>query len=145
MSVPQKSARRQHFDEDLPEDVEAVLDVAAILQIREFDLFHVAYRWFYGHASNEDQIERHFVLYMFKSVVPHWVRQFTRAALDLHAEGRLDPSKFGIDRLPAATPQSVASGLRYTVILVSTVALLVLMAEASSKLFNLKCVLPPCY
>lgn len=140
-----KKARHRHFDENLPEDVEAVLDVAAILQIREFDVFQVAYRWFYGRPSNEEQIERHFVLYMFKSVVPHWVRQFTRAALDLNAQGRLDPTEFGIDRLPSATPQSVASGLRYTVILASTVALLILMAEATTKLLKLKCVLPPCY
>ncbi|MDH3640439.1 MAG: hypothetical protein OES09_18545 [Gammaproteobacteria bacterium] len=145
MPLRNQNLRRQHFDEDLSEDVEAVLDVAAILQIREFDLFHVAYRWFYGSVSSEDQMERHFVLYMFKSVVPPWVRQFTRAALDLNAEGRLDRSEFGIDRLPTATPESVATGLRYAVILASAVAFLVLMAEAANKLFKLNCLLPPCY
>ncbi len=145
MSPPIRPTRQRHFDEDLPDDVEAVLDVAAILQIREFDVFHAAHLWFYGRAPSEDQIERHFVLYMFKSVVPHWVRQFTRKILDLDAEGRLDPSEFGIDRLPPASPQSVATGLRYTVALASTVAFLVLMAQATTKLFKLKCLLPPCY
>ena len=138
-------ARRHYFDEDIPEDVEEVLDVAAMLEIKEFDVFRAAFNWWHGGQSTEQQIEPYFSNYMFHSIVPPWVRQFTRMALRLKSEGRLDRHELGIHRLPDATPQTVARGVRYAVLLVTVVATLVFLANAAQHLLQLRCLLPPCY
>ncbi|MFQ5994955.1 MAG: hypothetical protein ACE5K1_07650 [Acidiferrobacterales bacterium] len=135
--------RKKHFDEDIPGDVEEVLDVAAHLDIREFDVFHLAYNWWHGTKPTDAKIEPFFVRYMFDSVVPHWVRQFTRMALQLKAEGRLDPDAFGVQRLPADA-RMVSQGIRYGIILVTVLSALVIVAHLSRELFS-HCMFPPCY
>ncbi len=134
---------RKHFDEDIPSDVEEVLDVAAHLDIREFDVFHLAYSWWHGHSSTDSKIEPFFVKYMFESVVPPWVRQFTRMALRLREEGRLDRDQFGIHRLPADA-KMVSQGIRHGIILVAVLSTLFIIAHLSQDLFS-RCMFPPCY
>lgn len=134
---------KKHFDEDIPVDVEEVLDVAAHLDMREFDVFHLAYSWWHGQDSTDANIEPFFVKYMFHSVVPPWVRQFTRMALRLKAEGRLNAGDFGIHRLPA-TAAMVSKGIRYAIILVMTLATLIILAQLSVDLYS-RCMFPPCY
>lgn len=133
------------MDEPLPEDIADVLEISAILEIREYDLFGLAYYWWFGRPSPEKVLESHFARYMFNRIVPLWVRQYSRMVLELQEKGNLDREALGVDRLPDATPESVRAGVRYAVILVSTLCLLVLIAEFAFKYLKLPCFFPPCY
>ncbi len=133
------------MDENLPEDIEDVLELSALLEIREYDLFGLAYHWWFGRLPNKRVLETHFVRYMFNKIVPHWMRHYSRMLLDLREQGILDREKLGISRLPNATPQSVRAGLRYTVILFSILGLLILIAELAVQFSVLPCMFPPCY
>ena len=137
---------KKHFDEDLPVDVEEVLDVAAALDINEFEVFHLAYDWWHGETSTDAEIEPIFVKYMFNSVVPPWVRQFTRMALQLRDEDRLDPDAFGVQQEPADA-KMVSQGIRYSIILVMTLGALFMLAYLSRDvvLTYAYCMFPPCY
>ncbi len=137
--------RIRHMDEDLPDDIEDVLEVTAMLEVREYDFFDLAYRWWFGQAPNYQILERHFVRYMFNKIVPHWVRDYCRMIVDLQSQGILDKEELGISKLPDATPQSVRAGLRYFVMLLITMGLLVLIAEVAVQFWVLPCMFPPCY
>ena len=137
--------RFHHMDENLPADIEDVLELSAILEVREYDLFGLAYHWWFGHPANNKVLERHFVRYMFNKIVPHWMRHYSRMLLDLREQGILDKEELGISALPNATPQSVRAGLRYTVIVFSLLGLLILIAELAAQFTNLPCMFPPCY
>lgn len=95
-------------DKPIPPDVCHVLDTAALLQVTEFRLFEIAYRFWYGRDVSEQSIEKYFVHYMFRSVVPFWVRQLCRRVLEAQAKGTLDPTEFGVQ--PKAVPASDAYG-----------------------------------
>ncbi len=84
-------------EKSIPADVRNVLDAAALLQVSEFCLFQLAYRHWHGSDTSEGSIERHFIPYMFRSVVPFWVRQLCRRVLQAAADGTLDPVDFGIE------------------------------------------------
>ena len=133
------------MDEPLPEDIADVLEISAVLEIREYDLFGLAYYWWFGKPSPEKVLESHFARYMFNRIVPLWVRQYSRMVLELQEKGSLDREALGVDRLPDATPESVRAGVRYAVILVTTLCLLVLIAEFAFKYLKLPCFFPPCY
>jgi hypothetical protein len=137
---------KKHFDEDIPVDVEEVLDVAAALDIKEFEVFHLAYDWWHGEKSTDAEIEPVFVKYMFNSVVPPWVRQFTRMALQLRDEDRLDPDAFGVQQEPADA-KMVSQGVRHSIILVLTLAALFMLGYLSRDLIftYAYCMFPPCY
>ena len=94
------------IEKSLPADVRDVLDAAALLQVTEFRLFHIAYRFWHGRDASDQSIEQFFVPYMFRSVVPFWVRQLCRHILQADAEGRLNPASYGLklrqQRLPVA-------------------------------------------
>ena len=133
------------MDENLPDDIEDVLEIAAILEVREYDLFALGYRWWFGRPPSNQVLESYFARYMFNKVVPHWMRHYSRMLLDLRGQGKLDREELGIDRLPDATPRSVRAGLRYTVIIFMVLALLVLIAELAAKYSIFSCMFPPCY
>jgi hypothetical protein len=73
------------------------MDAAALLEIREFDLFHLAWRNWSGHVAGDRAIEKHFVDYMFHQRVPPWVRHFCRDVLARAEAGRLDRRAFGLE------------------------------------------------
>lgn len=137
---------KKHFDEDLAIDVEEVLDVAAALDIKEFEVFRLAHNWWHGGKSTDAEIEPIFVKYMFNSAVPPWVRQFTRMALRLRDEGQLDPDAFGVQEDPADA-KMVSQGIRYSIILVMTLGALFMLAYLSRDLIltYAYCMFPPCY
>ena len=140
-----KLKKLSSMDEPLPEDIADVLEISAILEIREYDLFGLAYYWWFGRPSPEKVLESHFARYMFNQIVPLWVRQYSRMVLELREKGSLDREALGVDRLPDATPESVRAGVRYAVILVTTLCILVLIAEFAFKYLKLPCFFPPCY
>lgn len=94
-------------EKSIPLDVRNVLDTAAVLQVTEFNLFRIAYRHWHGCDASERSIEQFFVPYMFRSIVPYWVRQLCRHVLRADAEGTLDPAEFGINRpVKGASPNT---------------------------------------
>ncbi len=94
-------------EKSIPVDVRNVLDAAALLEVSEFCLFQLAYRHWHGSDTSERLIERHFVLYMFRSVVPFWVRQLCRRVLQASADGTFDPVDFGVEPNRAGEHQPV--------------------------------------
>lgn len=99
MEMPKSCGRRKR-----PEDSRSVMDAAAALRVREYDLFRLAWRRWWGRDPDDKALERFFVTYMFRHVVPPWARHFCREVLAREKEGRLDPADFGVD--PAARRES---------------------------------------
>jgi hypothetical protein len=94
----------QRMDGDTSADGRLVMDAAAALDIREFDLFLLAYRRRFDREPLPDRIEDIFANYMFTQEAPVYVRQFAREALAKAKAGVLDPSQFGVAPRPAAAP-----------------------------------------
>lgn len=134
------------FDQALRPDIHSVLDAAALLDITEFELFRLAYERWHGAPVDEAVLESFFVAYMFNDVVPMWVRYFSRLVQRRSQLGTLDYKEFGVN-LSMRTPQMVRRGVRFTVILVTVLATLVVLAETAAQLMNLgeRCMFPPCY
>ena len=86
----------QRMDGDTSDDGRLVMDAAAALDIREFDLFVLAYRRRFERDPLPDRIEDIFAHYMFSQEAPAYVRQFAREALEQAAAGALDPTEFGV-------------------------------------------------
>ncbi len=138
--------RKRHFDEgDTAEDVYDVLESAALLDITEFRLFQIAYNWSFGRTATEEQIEAHYIPYMFEKVVPSWVQRFTDQVLQMDAEGGVDPEVFGI--FPReSTAQDRSRGRVYALYLVTACLTVYLLAELAVDALRLyHCTLPPCY
>ncbi len=135
----------RYLEEELPEDMLHVLEISAQLEIKEFHLFDLAYRWWFGRVASDHVLENHFARYMIKKIVPDWVRQYCRMILELQAQNKLDRAALGIENLPDSTPQSVRAGLRYTVMLIFAMGLLVLFAELAVQIRRFGCMFPPCY
>lgn len=90
-----------------PDDTRLVLDAAAALEVQEYDLFVLAYRWWFGQEAPRQSLERTFVAYMFHHVVPPWVRQFAREVLSRADSGGrgLAPLQVAQVREPAQPPR----------------------------------------
>jgi hypothetical protein len=97
-------SRPPRFAAALPADAERVAKAALLLQIREIDLFRLAWRRWYGADGPEPVIERHFVAYMFRHRVPPWVRHLCRQVIRQALAGRLDRGAFGVAELPRREP-----------------------------------------
>lgn len=94
------------MDSDTSADGRLVMDAAAALDIREFDVFLLAYRRRFDRDPLPERIEDIFATYMFGQETPVYVRQFAREAVSAAAAGRLDPSVFGVAPKPVpATDQ----------------------------------------
>lgn len=128
------------------EDVRQAMDAARILDIKEFDLFRLAWRHWNSSAPNEKMLERAFAQYMLYQRVPTWVRQFARDVLRLNGNGTLNPSKLGVSlvRKPPAAPPPHA---RLTVAGVAAlaclfVALLISTPNAGGSTGRIGCAAP---
>jgi len=133
--------RRAHT----PPDVLDVLRTSGLLGVSEFRVFELAYTHWYGVATDERAIERHFVPYMFREQVPPWVRAFTRKVLALEQAGTLDPAGFGIER-EQSTTRDLVSGLFSAVFIVAAMTVLVLLAKVTAERLGLaECLFPPCF
>lgn len=132
------------FEPQLPADVTGVLKTAALLDATEFRVFELAYREWHGRDLDADQIEAHFVTYMFKGIVPIWVRQFTRKTL--RYANRQGVSEDDLVEPDTATP-SIAKGVRFLLAVVSILTFLFFVASSSDYLSSVtqECYFPPCY
>ncbi|HUT51645.1 MAG TPA: hypothetical protein VM325_20140 [Alphaproteobacteria bacterium] len=94
----------QRMDADTAADGRLVMDAAAALDIREFDVFMLAYQRRFERDPLPDRIEDIFARYMFVQEAPAYVRQFAREALAQAQSGALDPAAFGVPPKPHAGP-----------------------------------------
>ena len=140
--------RAQFFDERrLDPDCLDVLHATALLEITEFELFHIAYRWWHGHEAQAKELEDSFFIpYMFQERVPSWVRQFAREIVSEDEENRLDPTRYGIYPKQFSNSQ-FQRGLRYALWLVVILAIFMTMILAYEELapWADRCFFPPCY
>jgi hypothetical protein len=139
--------RRLFFDEKkMAGDVADVLEAAALLEVTEFQLFHMAYRRWYGAEIGNDGLERHYLPYMFKSQVPSWVRALARDVIaDADAE-RLDPRVYGVHPRPLSMDM-YNRGLRSFLWIAVILGTLLTGAATIAELvpWYESCYFPPCY
>ncbi|TDJ62596.1 MAG: hypothetical protein E2O37_10565 [Proteobacteria bacterium] len=114
-------------EKSIPLDVRNVLDTAALLQVTEFNLFRMAYRHWHGRDASERSIEQFFAPYMFRSIVPYWVRQLCRHVLQADVEGTLAPIEFGVTQ-PAEQVNSTTPFLSAVVVVGAALGMLVIAA-----------------
>jgi len=76
----------------------AVAEAALALGLKEFDLFRLAYRRWFGRQPDEKLLENAFAAYMFGRAVPTWVRHLSRQVVDQRRRGTLDAEAFGAGR-----------------------------------------------
>ncbi len=65
----------------------AALEVAGF-EVREFDLFALAHRWWFGRRLDRQALERVFAAYMFAGAVPPWARHYAREILRKSGMGK---------------------------------------------------------
>ena len=78
-------------------DVRHVSETASVLCISEFEIFRLAYRFWYQRELRAVVLDEAFADYLHHQTVPSWVRDFCRRVLNLAAVGQLRPSDFGVD------------------------------------------------
>lgn len=134
------------FDENLAPDIDSVLNATALLDITEWDFFNLAYNRWHGGPAEEGIMEPIFAAYMFKDIVPLWVRDFARLVERLYQRGRLDRQALGVHRLPSSR-QMVSRGMRYGVFIVVVVTVLIVFVEFVAQIVKIgeRCLFPPCY
>ena len=88
----------------IPPDLRLVSDAAAVLQLREFDLFRAAWQSWFGRAPDDRTVERVFVDYLFHQSIPLWVRQFARRVVRDSETGGIDPEGLGVAHYPRQEP-----------------------------------------
>jgi len=132
------------LEPQLPADETGVLRTAALLDATEFRVFELTYHEWHGIDLDTDQIEVHFVTYMFNGTVPIWVRQFTRKTLQYADKQGINVDDFGE---PSSASPSIGKGLRFLFVAVGIVTLLIIVAGSSDYLSSVaqECYFPPCY
>lgn len=101
-----------------------ILEVAALLEVKEFDLFARAHRWWFGRCLDRERLERVFAAYMFGGVVPPWARHYAREVLRELGSDAPDLARFGFER-PRESPRPPPLGRRIVAAAVVVVALIV--------------------
>ena len=116
---------KQYFDEDLSEDSLHLLEAAAALEVKEYTLFELAYRQWYGKKPLNHVIAAHFSNYMFHGHIPAWVRSFSRQIVDLHGRDQLNPRDFGVYQ-PLPSKRLIRIGRAFSAFLVLTFVVLLI-------------------
>lgn len=84
-------------------DVRDVVSACDALNVREINLFRLAFARWFGRDASDSELERPFMHYLYAQQAPMWVRQFTREVLHRKSAGILDPTQFGLPpRAPGA-------------------------------------------
>ena len=141
--------RRLYFDEKrMDPDALDVLEATALLDVTEFELFHLAHlRWF-GHALDDAAMERLYLPYMFQGRVPPWVRDLARRVVEAGEAGPVDLAAFGVRPRPL-TMDMWQRGLRLSLWVVVVFGTVLTGAMALARLAPWypmgACYLPPCY
>lgn len=139
------SKEKRFFDEGrIPTDVWGVLRASSLLSVGEFRVFEIAYEQWYGESGDEKHIEKHFTAYMFKDIVPAWVRHFCKKIVELDEDDALDPAEFGVIHAAGTTEQR-NRGLEFIAALMFILIAFFFIGESAAKVLKLQCMFPPCY
>lgn len=139
------SNEKRYFDEGrIPTDVWSVLKASSLLSVGEFRVFEIAYEQWYGESGDEKHIEKYFTAYMFKDIVPAWVRHFCKKIVELDEDDALDPAEFGIIHA-AATMEQRNRGLEFIAALMFILIAFFFIGESAARVLKLQCMFPPCY
>ncbi len=98
------------FDWSVAVDVRHVAEAGRVLGVSEYEIFALAYRFWYKRDLRQGVLDEAFAGYLRRQQVPVWVRDYCRRLLNLAAVGQLDPRDFGVDR-PAITRLPVVDRL----------------------------------
>jgi len=97
-----KTERRQYFDEAVNAELWDLLEASALLDVKEFTVFELAYKDWFGRHPQTELIENYFSRYMFNGAIPVWVRRYSRMVVELDQRGELNPRQLGVyKRLPS--------------------------------------------
>ncbi len=136
---------RRYFDEKkIPPDVWDVLKTASVLSVGEFRVFEIAYEQWFGEKGDEKTIENFFMPYMFKSIVPIWVRQFCERILKLDHQGALNPVEFGVVGDPPATRDQKWQGVEAFTWVIGITMALIFVSHLTAQMTKVTCGFPPC-
>lgn len=117
----------RRFERSTGDDAWMVLEASGALDLREFDLFELAWRNWTGGEPDRVRLEQVFADYMFRREVPAWVRHLAREVLRRRALGLLSRDDFGaaaVRRQPKTSTRPRALAATAVVSVCITVALL---------------------
>ena len=101
MSVQARVQRDREWGAGPVPEAAAALEVAGF-EVREFDLFALAHRWWFGRGADARVLEHVFAAYMFAGAVPPWARHYAREVLRELRSAAPDLTRLGLQR-PRAT------------------------------------------
>ncbi len=127
--------RRQYFDEDIDPDLWDLLQTSSLLEIKEFDVFKLAYKEWFGHFPQPHVSEAHFANYMFNQQIPVWVRRYARKVIELHKQDALNPRELGVYQ-PLPSRRLKRIGKIYTVMLLAVMLYLTFLAYRDTELLQ---------
>ncbi len=109
-------------------DPRLVMDAAAILHLREFDLFRTAWRNWFGRTPDDKALERVFVDYLFHQRIPFWVRHFANRVISDAEAGEVDRCALGVAQYPIQEPLPDLGGAHLAIAYVALLVLYLLFA-----------------
>jgi hypothetical protein len=112
----------------IPPDLQLVCDAAAILRLREFDLFRAAWQDWFGQPPDDKAVERVFVAYLFHQHVPHWLRHFARRVIQDSAGGMHPPAGLAGAEYPRHEPLADPGEGFVTALYIAAVVICVMLA-----------------
>ncbi len=119
--------RRQYFDEDIDPDLWDLLQASSLLEIKEYDVFKLAYKEWFGCKPQPHVAEAHFANYMFNQQIPVWVRRYARKVVELNERGDLNPRDLGVYQ-PLPSKKLKRVGKVYTAVLLAVLLYLTFLA-----------------
>jgi hypothetical protein len=122
-------------------DIKRIIEAAAVLHVSEFDIFCLAYCNWFGQAAKNQEMRLTFECYVNRSVVPVWVRDFTRKI----QQNDIDPIEVRTSSESTFRSNPLA-GICVLLLLFTLLGLLVYLAVAAQEIAPINCgILPPCY
>ncbi len=108
-------------------DPRLVMDAAAILHLREFDLFRAAWRNWFGRTPDDKAMEPVFVDYLFHQRIPFWVRHFANRVISDAKAGEVNRCALGVTNHPIQEPLPDLGGAHLAIAYVAILALYLLL------------------
>lgn len=104
--LPNLSHDRFAADISIVCDDVLVFEARTLLGLLDFEFFRAAWRNWYGEEPDDRRLEPGFVSFLLEQEAPDYVRYFARLVLRRAADGRLDPTAFGIAAEPEVVPHT---------------------------------------
>ena len=108
-------------------DPRLVMDAAAILHLREFDLFRAAWRNWFGRIPDDKAMEPVFVDYLFHQRIPFWVRHFANRVISDAEAGEVNRCALGVTNYPTQEPLPDLEGAYLAMAYIAVLALYLLL------------------